>query len=200
MALPVLEGVAVVQERVVMHKLDVPRLELHAALQGACGGAEGRSRVPPTSQRTPRVRLHLHGRVVGQGVPEVEGLDVRRGEARRTGEALRRVDVLALVDRREAAVVEGEDGDGKERRCALGHLAAPVRRDRPQQRGQEVGARREDAVVERADRHERRRAAAEGAREAEERDCVGGARRMTKPPFRLRGCLGASSPTSHESV
>ena len=76
---PVHEAGAVVQDGVVVHELHVARLELHE---------------------------HVQLGIVGQRVEQVERLDVSGREARRVGEALGGVDVLALVDRGEKALCQ----------------------------------------------------------------------------------------------
>jgi hypothetical protein len=51
--------------------------------------------------------------IVGQRIEQVERLDMGRREPRRVGEALRRIDVLALVDRGQEALVPVEHGISK---------------------------------------------------------------------------------------
>ena len=112
-----------VQHVVVVHELDVARTELH---------------------------VQIEARVVGEIVEQVQRLDLLPAEARRIGEALRTVDVLALVNRTQLALVPVEDRDLEIGLHAGRNLAAPVGGERLHQEGQQVGARPADLVVDRA--------------------------------------------------
>jgi hypothetical protein len=65
---------------------------------------------------------------------------MRRRQARRVGEALGGVDILALVDRRQMAQVPVEDRDQEVGLHPGRHLAPPVGRDRLHQQAQQVRA------------------------------------------------------------
>ena len=95
-------------------------------------------------------------------------------EARRVGEALGGVDVLALVDRREEALVPVERRDLEIGLLAFRHLAAPVGGDRLEQELQQVGPAAAHLVEDRGRAHQRRQAAGLRRLEAQQADDVAG--------------------------
>ncbi len=66
------------QQRVIVNELHVTRLKLHAKMKMF---------------------------VVSQGIEQIERLDISRRQSQRIGKALRAVDVLALIEAREEALV-----------------------------------------------------------------------------------------------
>ncbi len=143
---PVLEGRAVVQQRVVVNELHVAGLQRHREMQR---------------------------RVVAQRVEQVQRFDLQLARGRRIGEALRRIDVLALVDRRQPAVEPAEHRDLEIRLRTRRHFAASVGGQRLEQLGCQVGAPRAQLVVQRGRRDQRRQPAAPRRLQAQQADDVG---------------------------
>src|SRR5580693_48888 len=142
---PVHEAGAVVQHRVVVHELHVARLELHE---------------------------HVQLGIVGQRIEQVERLDMGGRQARGVGEALGGVDVLALVDRGEEALVPAERRNLEIGLLAFRHLAASVGGHRLEQELQQVGPAAVHFVEYRGRAHQRRQAAGLRRLEAQQADDV----------------------------
>ena len=121
--------------------------------------------------------LQLHPKmqlgVIGQRIEQVQRLDVRRCQAHGALEPLRAVDVLALVEHRQAALVPGQRRDRHPGQGALGHFAPAVGGDRVEQQGQQVGAQFPHAVVEGFGADQQRTAAGLGLAKAQQADHVG---------------------------
>ena len=107
-------------------------------------------------------------------IEQVERLDMGGREPRRVGEALRGVDVLALVDRRQEAPVPAEHRNLEIGLLAFRHLAAPVGGDRLEQQLQQVGPAAAHLVEDRGRTHQRRQAAGLCRLEAQQADDVAG--------------------------
>jgi hypothetical protein len=87
----------------------------------------------------PETHLQMQRGVIGETVEHIERRDVIRRQPHRVGKALGAVDVLALVEHGQVARMPAERRDLHEGFHTLGHLAPPVRRDRVEQKRQEIG-------------------------------------------------------------
>src|SRR4030095_6798487 len=111
----VVERRAVVQQGVVVYELQIAALERHGQMKR---------------------------RIVGKSVEQIECADIRWREARRIGETLRRIDVLALVDGRERIRVPVENRDREVRFLTGRYFTTPIGREWREQPHAGVGAER----------------------------------------------------------
>src|SRR5262249_59457505 len=107
------EGSAIMQQRVIVHELDVAGAKFH---------------------------VHVESWIVGVRIETIKRLDLPGRERGNVWKASRAFDVLPLIDDRQQIGVPVEDGDAKIRFRALRNLPAPVGFDWRKERCEEIRA------------------------------------------------------------
>jgi len=117
---PVAKRRAVVQQSMIVNKLHVAWLKLHAKMENG---------------------------VIGEFVEQIERLDMSGRQSRRIGKALGAIDILALIETRQETRVPIQHRDFEIWLFALRYLASPVCCDRIKQQRGKIGMHPQHLVI-----------------------------------------------------